>query len=86
MEQKKIPELLFVTRSSENKVRGYKFIQALSNNKYLYQELENGYKECFFYTDIFMNDTYLRGYSNSTYKEQDRNKRVRIKRRGENKI
>lgn len=82
MEQMKIPELLFVTRSSENKVRGYRFVKELSNGKYLYEELEHGFKECFLHTDIFLDDKYLKGYSNASYKEQDRNEKVRIKRRG----
>ena len=83
MEQEMIPKLLFVTRANENKVRGYRFIQELSNGKYLYEDIEHGFKECFLHTDLFLEDKYQRGYSNSTYKEQDRNKRVRIKRRGD---
>lgn len=81
MEQETAPELLFVIRANETKVRGYRFIKELSNGKYLYEEIEHGFKECFLHADIFTEDKYQRGYSNSNYKEQDRNKKVRIRRR-----
>lgn len=84
MERQKIPELLFVIKTNENKVRGYKLVEGLSNGKYLYEDIENGFKECFLYTDIFASINYQKGYSNSTYKEQDRNKKVRVKRRNKN--
>ena len=81
MEHQKIPKYLFVIKVHENKIRAYRFIKSLSNEKYLYEDVDKGFKECFLYTDIVANKKYQRGYSNSNYKEQDRNKRVRMKRR-----
>ena len=78
---KQIPKYLFVIKVHENKVRAYRFVQALSNGKYLYEDMEKGFKECFLYTDIMANEKYQKGYSNSNYKEQDRNERIRRKRR-----
>lgn len=85
MEDQKIPEFLFVAKIREVKVRGYKLIKPLSNGKYLYQDIGTGFKECFLATDIFANQKNQRGYSNMTYKEQDRNEKVRIRRRRDGK-
>jgi len=82
MEQQKIPKFLYVTKLHENKVRVYRFISTSSNGKYLYEDAENGFKECFLYADIFSSLQGQKGYSNSSYKEQERNEKLRIKRRG----
>lgn len=83
MEQpRKTPKFLFVTKIRENKVRAYKLVKALSNGKYLYENIDNGFKECFLYTDIVANiKSQQQGYSNTPYKAQDRNEKVRKKRR-----
>lgn len=81
MEQSKIPKYLFVIKVHENKVRAYKFIKSLSNQKYLYEDMDKGFKECFLHADITAKKKYQRGYSNSSYKEQERNEKVRIRRR-----
>lgn len=81
MQDQKIPEFLFVAKIKEIKVRGYKLIKPLSNGKYLYEDIGSGFKECFLYADIFSNPKNQRGYSNNTYKEQDRNEKIRKRRR-----
>ena len=40
-----------------------------------------GFKECFLYSDIFAKNKNHMGYSNQQYKEQNRNERVRERRR-----
>lgn len=81
MQQRKIPEYLFVIKIYESKIRGYRLVRQLSYGKYLYEDIENGFKECFLYADIFANSKYQKGYSNSSYKEQKRNEKIRKKRR-----
>lgn len=81
MEQAKIPKYLFVIKVHENKIRGYRFLKNLSNQKYLYEDMDQGFKECFLLADIMAKKKYQRGYSNSNYKEQERNEKVRIRRR-----
>lgn len=81
MESQKIPEFLFVAKIREIKIRAYKLIKPLSNGKFLYEDIDSGFKECFLYADIFANTKYQKGYSNMTYKEQDRNEKVRRRRR-----
>lgn len=77
LEEEKIPEYLYVTKIHENKVRGYKFVSASSHGKYLYEDIESGFKECFLHADIFSNTRIQRGYSNSSFKAQKRNECVR---------
>lgn len=40
------------TRKSEKKVTRYKFIKKYNENNYLYQDLENGFMECFCASDL----------------------------------
>lgn len=55
MEQKTTPKYLFVAKTHENKVRIYQFLSELSNDKFLYEEIGTGFKECFLRADIFSN-------------------------------
>lgn len=71
---KEPPSLLFVTRVRESKIRAYRYVQRLSNGKFLYEDIDNGFKECFLRIDLMRNQL---GYVNNTYKAQEMNKKVR---------
>ena len=81
--QKKIwepPKLLFVIRVRESKIRAYRFIQKCSYNKYLYEDVENGFKECFLYADLFLKyqDKKTDKNGHPKRKKRKRNKEVMI--------
>lgn len=86
MEQEKIPKYLFVTKINEDKIRTYRFISKLSYGKYLYEDMDKGFKECFLHADIFSGTRAQNGYAIPTYKAQKRNETVRKRRRRKGEV